>query len=234
MKCAAAIRFGPVLRLLRVPILLSTCLVPGIPAEGGSDRHITLNKYTHIKHKGKPERGGNAPVSVSRPVLPAAVRDSATASSPVLGTAPSSAALVAGNSATAAPEPPIEEQIFALTNQARQANDLMALGLDPELTQAAQIQASAMALLDTLDHDLPGMPQPTLASRLLFVGYHYSWAAENIASGAADAPSMVALWLGSPPHAENIMSPIAVATGVAVARDSQGVLYFCQVFGEPR
>jgi uncharacterized protein YkwD len=133
-----------------------------------------------------------------------------------------------------APQPPIEEQIFALTNLARQANDLVALELDPELTQAAQIQASAMAQLDIMEHDLPEMPQPTLASRLQFVGYNYSWAAENIAFGAPDAPSVVALWLASPPHVQNIMSPIAVATGVAIAYDSQGVIYFCQVFGEPR
>jgi uncharacterized protein YkwD len=132
------------------------------------------------------------------------------------------------------PEPPIEEQIFALTNLARQANDLVALELDPELTRAAQIQATAMAQLDILDHTLPEVPQPTLASRLQFVGYSYSWAAENIASGAPDAPTIVALWLGSPPHEQNIMSPIAVATGVAIAYDSQGVIYFCQVFGEPR
>jgi uncharacterized protein YkwD len=121
-----------------------------------------------------------------------------------------------------------------LTNLVRQANDLVALELDPELTQAAQIQAIGMALVDRLDHDLPGMPQPTLAGRLQYVGYQYSWAAENIASGAPDAPSVVALWLNSPPHEQNIMSPVAVATGVAVASDSQGVLYFCQVFGEPR
>jgi uncharacterized protein YkwD len=132
------------------------------------------------------------------------------------------------------PVPSIEQEIFALTNQARQANDLVALELDPELTQAAQIQATAMALLDIMAHDLPEMPQPSLASRLQFVGYSYSWAGENIAYGATDAPTVVALWMGSPGHEENIMSQVAVATGVAVAYDSHGVAYFCQVFGEPR
>jgi len=121
-----------------------------------------------------------------------------------------------------------------LTNQAREANDLGALTLDEGLTQAAQIQASAMAMLDVLSHTLPGMPQPTLASRLQFVGYDYSWAAENIAFAASDASSVFALWMSSPPHEENILSPTATATGVAVAYDSQGVLYFSQVFGAPQ
>jgi uncharacterized protein YkwD len=131
------------------------------------------------------------------------------------------------------PQPSIEEEILGLTNLARQANDLQPLVLDPELTQAAQIQATGMALLDIMEHDLPGMPQPTLASRLQFVGYSYVWAAENIAYGAPDGPSVVALWMASPPHEQNIMSPLAVATGIAVAYDSRGVPYYCQVFGEP-
>ena len=121
-----------------------------------------------------------------------------------------------------------------MTNQAREANDLGALTVDEGLTQAAQIQASAMAMLDDLNHTLPGMPQPTLTSRLQFVGYDYSWAAENIAFGASDAASVFALWMSSPPHEENILSPLATATGVAVAYDSQGALYFCQVFGAPQ
>jgi uncharacterized protein YkwD len=157
----------------------------------------------------------------------------------VASAAPSSAVAAAPfvsapEASPALAEATIEQQILALTNLARAANDLVALELDPELTQAAQIQATAMASLDMLDHDLPEMPQPTLASRLQFVGYSYAWAAENIAFGATDASSVVALWLSSPPHEENIMSPFAVATGVAVASDSAGALYFCQVFGEPR
>jgi uncharacterized protein YkwD len=223
MKFATATAFGSVSRLPRLRILLSTCLlaalVPDIPAEGGPGRHVHNLKHSHRRNIRISEQNRTASGAAAAPVRPAA------APAPSPPAAPAS---------PAAPEPSIEEQIFALTNQARQANDLVALELDPELTQAAQIQASAMALLDIMDHDLPGMPQPTLASRLQFVGYPYSWAAENIASGAPDAPSVVALWLNSPPHEQNIMSPVAVATGVAVASDRQGVLYFSQVFGEPR
>jgi uncharacterized protein YkwD len=216
--------FGPVPRRLWIPILLNagflTGLGPGIPAEGAK-HHVTVVEHARNKHKRIPVHDKSPLAAVTPPLPPAGAGGAVASPAPVAAAVP------------AAPEPSIEEQIFALTNQARQANDLVALELDPELTQAAQIQATAMALLDVQDHDLPGMPQPTLASRLQFVGYRYSWAGENIAYGVLDAPSVVALWLNSPPHEQNIMSPIAVATGVAVASDSQGVLYFCQVFGEP-
>jgi uncharacterized protein YkwD len=169
-----------------------------------------------------------SPAPVATPAL-------SVATSPV-GDAP--AAAVAGTStasgSAADPTPSIEQEIFALTNQVRQANGLEALVLDPELTEAAQIQATAMAFLDIMDHTLPEMPEPTLASRLQFVGYDYWWAGENIASGDIDGPTVVALWMGSPDHEQNIMCQIAFATGVAVAYDSHGTAYFCQVFGEPR
>jgi uncharacterized protein YkwD len=128
-------------------------------------------------------------------------------------------------------QPTIEEVIIALTNQDRQANGMFALTVDDRLTQAAQIQASAMALADIMGHTLPGEAQPTLNNRLDFVGYNYAWAGENLACGAPDAPSVVNDWMASPPHRQNMLSPIPTAIGVAVAYDSKGTPYYCQVFG---
>jgi hypothetical protein len=103
---------------------------------------------------------------------------------------------------------------------------------DDRLTQAAQIQASAMAALNVMDHTLPGAPLPTLASRLQSVGYGYFWAGENIACNAPDAASVETLWMNSPPHRANILSPVPTSIGVAVAYSSQGEPYYCQVFGQ--
>jgi uncharacterized protein YkwD len=150
-----------------------------------------------------------------------------------LGT-PAPASSGGTDTSPADPVPSIEVQVFALINQVRQAHGIPALVSNDQLTQAAQIQATAMATLDEMSHELPGMPQPTFQSRLQFVGYSYQWAAENLAYGVPDAPSVVALWMGSPPHEANILSPIPTSTGVAIAYDSRGILYFCQVFGEPR
>jgi uncharacterized protein YkwD len=135
-------------------------------------------------------------------------------------------------SVAAAPvQPPIEQQIFALTNQARQANGFPALVIDPALTRAAQIQADAMAAFNDMDHSIPGEALPTFVARLSYVGYNYLWAAENIAFNAPDAPSVVTDWLNSPPHRADLLSPFPKATGVAVTYNTQGQPYYCQVFG---
>jgi uncharacterized protein YkwD len=130
--------------------------------------------------------------------------------------------------------PSPDVQIFALINQARQAIGIPALSLDDQLIEAAQIQASAMAMLRVMQHDLPGMPQPDFPSRLHYVGYSYQWAGENLGVGPADVPTIVSLWLDSPPHRDNILSPYPTSTGVAVAYDTQGRPYFCQVYGLSR
>jgi uncharacterized protein YkwD len=136
------------------------------------------------------------------------------------------------DSAPAPAVPSVELQLFALTNQARQAYGLPALVTDDRLTEAAQLEADAMAQFELMDHDLPGAPYPTFQSRLQYAGYNYLWAGENIAMGQPSAAAAVADWMASAGHRANMLSPYPTAIGVAVAYDSHGVPYYCQVFGE--
>jgi uncharacterized protein YkwD len=245
--------------LLAVGLLAG--LVPGNAAKAGTRVQFHKKKSVESKrhHKLKPVVPSPSPVPAPAPAptpasvpapAPVSTTAPAPASTPVETVAPAASSVPSAVPALAAASTPvavatpeaspaetassIEDQIFALTNQAREANDLGTLTLDEQLTEAAQIQANAMAALDVLNHTLPEMPQPTLASRLQFAGYDYSWAAENIAFGATSGSSVFALWMSSPPHEENILSPIATATGIGVATDSQGAIYFCQVFGAPQ
>ena len=126
----------------------------------------------------------------------------------------------------------MSDYIVTLTNQVRQSFGLAPLAVDDRLTRAAQIQADAMASLNVMDHTLPGAPLPTLAGRLQSVGYGYLWAGENIACNAPDAATVESLWLNSPPHRANILSPLPTSIGAAVAYSSQGEPYYCQVFGQ--
>ena len=121
--------------------------------------------------------------------------------------------------------------MVALTNQDRQANGLPALTVDARLMEAAQIQADAMAAIDVLDHELPGAAYPGIADRLQYVGFNYQWAAENIADIATDIPTLESLWMNSPLHRANILSPFPTSIGVAVAYDAHGVPYYCVEFG---
>jgi uncharacterized protein YkwD len=56
-----------------------------------------------------------------------------------------------------------------------------------------------------------------------------SGAAENVALGSTTAREVVDNWLKSPMHKQNIEGPYNV-TGIGVAPDRKGVLYFTQLF----
>jgi uncharacterized protein YkwD len=53
--------------------------------------------------------------------------------------------------------------------------------------------------------------------------------AENVAYGADDATEAVELWLRSAGHKKNIRGNFT-HTGISVVRDSDGRLYFTQLF----
>lgn len=53
--------------------------------------------------------------------------------------------------------------------------------------------------------------------------------AENVAVGANSAEAVVNSWLNSSAHKENIEGDFSL-TGVGIAQDSDGVLYFTQIF----
>ncbi|MET0661220.1 MAG: CAP domain-containing protein [Steroidobacteraceae bacterium] len=66
----------------------------------------------------------------------------------------------------------------------------------------------------------------------------FSWrnVGENIAAGPTTAPDVVTLWLKSPGHCANIMSPEFTHMGLAFAEDRkrQSGVYWAQEFGRPR
>jgi uncharacterized protein YkwD len=130
-------------------------------------------------------------------------------------------------------ESAVEQQIVDLTNQQRQQNGLLPLRVAPKLVRAAQIQASAMAQLDIMDHNLPGAALPTLQDRLTYVGYNFMTAAENVATGYPDPSTLIEGWMNSPTHRAIILNSAVIDIGVGVAYDSVGRSYYAEVFGLP-
>jgi uncharacterized protein YkwD len=88
-----------------------------------------------------------------------------------------------------------------------------------------------MAQLDRMAHTLSGADLPNLDSRLNHYGYRYLLAGENIAWNYPGAQAAVAAWMNSPGHRANVLSPNYTEIGVAVAYNSRGEPYYCQVFG---
>jgi uncharacterized protein YkwD len=232
---------------LFVPSLVALGLVAGLipcgTVRAGNRGRTHARKVVKHKHAG-PSGPGQAP-TVPAPAPPTTTGStptstststpiSTTTSTPIVATGTVATVVTAVDVQPAPITPPIEMQLVALTNQVRQANGLPALAVDDRLTLSAQVQANAMATLGVMAHELPGAAEPTLQSRMQFVGYDYVWVGEILGEGALDAPTMIDLWMNSPPHREDILSPEPVGIGVAVAYDPLGYPYYCEVFGVSR
>lgn len=103
----------------------------------------------------------------------------------------------------------------------------------PELSEAATRHARDMAKANYFEHRGRDGSQPK--ERVLRAGYHPRLTGENIAYGPESAEEVVAGWLSSPGHCENIMDGRFqhIGVGVAVGR-GRGRVYWVQDFGTPR
>jgi uncharacterized protein YkwD len=124
-------------------------------------------------------------------------------------------------------------QVVAQVNQHRAELGLAQLTVDATLTDAATWKARHMAQYGYVSHDDPAPPVARTAyQRALDCGYSTAgeWG-ENIAAGQTTAADVMAGWLGSAAHRENIELPAFRAIGVGVAADAAGQLYWAQDFG---
>jgi uncharacterized protein YkwD len=124
-------------------------------------------------------------------------------------------------------------------NAQRTAQGLTPLVINSALMDAAQIEADNMARLKTLSHDFspPSVPssQASLTARLVSVGYQFAGAGEDIAAGSTSASGaqMVTLWMDSPPHRANILTPGFTDVGAAIAVADDRSRYFCLDLAQP-
>jgi uncharacterized protein YkwD len=140
-----------------------------------------------------------------------------------------------------AKSPPLdraESLIVDRTNTFRREQGRPAVAADESLARAAREFAQFMARTDKYGHAADGR-QP--ADRAKAAGYDYCLVSENIAyqfsSEGYDLDGLVhgfvQGWIDSPGHRRNMVDPDVVHTGVAVARNADGVYYAVQLFGRP-
>jgi uncharacterized protein YkwD len=106
--------------------------------------------------------------------------------------------------------------------------------LSDTLASVAFGHAADMANHDYFEHeDLAGRSP---ADRVRAAGYTEKLVGENIAYGPETADEVVAGWLSSPGHCENIMDPRFVEMGLAFAAGRKGKhgLYWVQLLADPK
>ncbi len=113
-----------------------------------------------------------------------------------------------------------EGQLFNSLNRERASQGLPVLQWDDALASAARQHAIRMAQLDQMSHQLPG--EPNLLARASEAGARFSVIAENVAIGP-DPAVIHTMWMHSPGHRANILSPELSAVGIAVVQGRSGL-----------
>lgn len=137
----------------------------------------------------------------------------------------------------------VRARILELANEARSRarrcgsrpfDAVPPLALESHLTSAALVQARDMAKHNMLEHT--GSDGSTPDQRVTRAGYKWRTTGENIASGPTSPEEVMAGWLASPGHCENIMSPRFKEMGIAWIVDPKSAsgVYWAQTFGTRR
>jgi uncharacterized protein YkwD len=124
-----------------------------------------------------------------------------------------------------------ERSLLTAINSARAAAGVAPLRATGALTSAASWQSQALARAGYLDHTSPD--GSTLLDRLTRVRWHGVAAGEDLA--VAPSPSdAVSMWLQSPGHRQNLLSPGFHTVGLGLARgawNGRDALYVTADFG---
>ena len=106
-----------------------------------------------------------------------------------------------------------------LISQYRAARGLSPVSVDARLTEAAEVQARAVAEAGTLSHG-------EFASRMASFGIR-GHSAENLTAGSRTVDQAVTRWMASPSHNENLLMPQARRIGLARAESpGQGYRHY--------
>ncbi len=127
-----------------------------------------------------------------------------------------------------------EQGLFDLLNKERAHKDLPALRPNPLLFQAARRHSANMAKQRKMEHLLDGK-RPS--QRIAAAGYNWAKVSENLAIAEVDEPPLTAIvkgWMDSKTHRENLLDKGVTETGLGIARNDKGEIYYTQVFARPR
>src|SRR3972149_2329629 len=104
--------------------------------------------------------------------------------------------------------------VINLTNQERVKAGMQPLAESSKLDSAATMKAGDMFAKDYWAHYAPDGTSPWYFFKL--VGYNYSWAGENLARDFSTSEGVVAGWMGSTSHKDNLMNPNFTEIGIGV------------------
>lgn len=121
-----------------------------------------------------------------------------------------------------------QKEVLNLVNAERTKQGLSALTLDYQLSNVATIKSQDMINKNYFDHNSPTYGSPF--DMMKQFGISYKSAGENIAMGQKTPQEVVNAWMKSKGHRDNILNANFTNLGVGVAKDSNGTIYWTQMF----
>jgi uncharacterized protein YkwD len=177
-----------------------------------------------------------------RPTRPAPTTAAPTTAAPTSpDPTPTTAAPTSPPPTSTAPADTVIDQVLAHINAARTANGLAALTLSADLSRASELHNQLMINGCGLSHQCPG--EAGLGDRFTAQGVRWTSAGENIgygSAGSSDAAitaaangltdSMLAEVAPNDGHRRNLLNTGFKTIGLAVDRDSKGLVWMTQDF----
>jgi uncharacterized protein YkwD len=138
----------------------------------------------------------------------------------------------ANTPAVAASNNEMRNAVVCLVNQQRAGRHLPRLHANPRLDRSAQGWTNAMVARSAFTHG------SDFSARITAVGFVWSAAAENIATGYPTPRAVVNGWMASTGHCANILSPTYLDVGTGLSRHpvrgfASGEATWTQDFGLP-
>jgi uncharacterized protein YkwD len=120
----------------------------------------------------------------------------------------------------------IQNAILVYINEYRQKHGLSPLKMDNRIIKEAKNHS-----IDMANHTMPFGHKYFMSriDRLHAQIKHSNAGAENVAYNYKDAQDVVKNWVRSPGHKKNIEGNYDL-TGIGIARDAKGKIYFTQIF----
>jgi len=126
------------------------------------------------------------------------------------------------------------DEIVRATNEERAGVGLKSLSYNEKLADAARRKAANMFSENYWAHNSPSGKNPWVWFKA--AGYNYVYAGENLAKDFGNTDRLMAAWMASPTHRDNVINSKYTEIGVAVVPGSlqgQDTVLVVQLFGAP-
>ena len=129
-------------------------------------------------------------------------------------------------------EADLRSRVLELVNQERTGRGLAAVTINEQLNQMAGDYCCQMIEERFFGHTDPYTGEEP-GQRALEAGYIYLAVGENLAGGQTSPEQVMAEWMASPPHRQNVLAAQWREAGLAVRTGGQYGVYWVLEFGNP-